>query len=55
MDVYFYETGDVKLSMIKYVNKVIDVFHEEIKSTFIYLESDNIFHIREKSEAVVLP
>ena len=52
---YFYEKGYVKVSIIKYVKKNIDVFKEEIKSTSNYPESDHLFQIREECKATVLP
>ena len=46
MDLDFSEKGAVKVSMIKYVKKIIGAFPEEIKSTSNSPAADQIFQIR---------
>ena len=55
IDLYFSENGDVNVSMIKYVKKIIDAFPEEIKSTSNSPAAGHLFQVREESKTMVLP
>ena len=43
------------MSITKCVEKILDAFPEEIKSTSNFTVADHIFCIREEREAMVLP
>ena len=47
MYIDFSEKGSVKVSMIKYVKKIIDTFPEEIKPTSNLPAADHLFKIME--------
>ena len=48
MDLDFPEKGTVKVSIIKYLNKILASFPEEICGTYDTPSSNYLFHIREE-------
>ena len=55
MDLDYSHKGEVKISMIKYLKKVLDVFPEGIKGSTPSPAADHLFKIRDKAEARFLP
>ena len=55
MDLDYSEDGVLKVSMIKYLDKVLEEFTEDIQSTSATPATDHLFQIREETEAKYLP
>ena len=55
MDLDFSTKGVAKISMIKYLRKVISDFPEEIKGTSVPPYTENLFKVRDPGEECVLP
>ena len=55
MDLDWSRDGVFIVSMIKYLQKIIDDFPEEIRTTRATLANDNLFKIREDGEEQLLP
>eukprot|EP00970_Alexandrium_tamarense_P015266 scaffold4923_cov115-Alexandrium_tamarense.AAC.1 len=55
MDLDYSEKGKVKVSMIKYVKKIIDGFPDMIEKTSASPASDHLFQVRDEAEAKLLP
>jgi hypothetical protein len=55
MDLDYSEKGKVKVSMIKYVKKIIHGFREVIEKTSASPASDHLFQVRDEAEAKLLP
>ena len=55
MDLDYSEKGKVKVSMIKYVRKIVGYFLEEIQSTSSSLAADHLFQVRAAEIAKYFP
>ena len=54
MDLDYSDTGVVNISMIKYLQKVLDGFPEDFRGTFATLEEDRLFQLIGEDEAEFL-
>ena len=55
MDLDYSGKGVVKISMIKYVDKILKVFPEEIGKVSSSLTSDHLFQVRNDDKQKLLP
>ena len=51
MDFYYSDTGVVKVFMIKYLQKVLDKFPEELRGATSTPVTDRLFQVRGEDEA----